>query len=94
MWQDVGIVRSEARLEDAAARVTDLRRTAAALGVADALDPDAIELRNLVQVAELVIRCARRRRESRGLHYNVDYPYRDNERSLRDTILVAEGVGA
>jgi L-aspartate oxidase len=94
MWQDVGIVRSDVRLEDAAARVTDLRRTAAELGLPAALDPDAIELRNLIQVAELVIRCARRRRESRGLHYNIDYPYRDNERSLRDTVLVAEGVGA
>jgi L-aspartate oxidase len=94
MWQDVGIVRSDVRLEDAAARVTDLRRAAAGLGVTEALDPDAIELRNLIQVAELVIRCARLRRESRGLHYNVDYPYRDNEHSLRDTVLVAEGVGA
>ncbi|HSJ13691.1 MAG TPA: L-aspartate oxidase [Longimicrobiales bacterium] len=94
MWQDVGIVRSDARLEDAAARATDLRQTAEALGALAALDPDAIELRNLIQVAELVIRCARLRRESRGLHNNVDYPYRDNERSLRDTILVAEGVGA
>jgi L-aspartate oxidase len=90
MWADVGIVRSDARLEHAAAAVADLQAAVQRTGGASSLDPDTQELRNLSLVAELVVRCARHRRESRGLHYNVDYPYRDNERYLRDTVLAAE----
>src|SRR5690606_24459642 len=94
MWEDVGIVRSAERLEHAATQIAGLRSELPGAPGAVALDPDTVELRNLVQVAELVVRCAQLRRESRGLHYNIDYPYRDNERYLRDTVLVAEGVGA
>ena len=49
--------------------------------------PAGVELRNLLQTAELIVRCARLRRESRGLHFNVDHPWRDNERFLRDTVV-------
>jgi L-aspartate oxidase len=94
MWEDVGIVRSDARLEHAAAASAGLHQAALRAGGASSLDPDTVELRNLVQVAELIVRCARQRRESRGLHYNIDYPYRDNERCLRDTVLVAEEAAA
>jgi len=94
MWDDVGIVRSDARLEHAAGATSALHQTVLRAGGAAALDPDTVELQNLVQVAELIIRCARHRRESRGLHYNTDYPYRDNERCLRDTVLVAEAAAA
>ena len=48
-----------------------------------------IELRNLVQVADLSIRSAMKRRESRGLHYTLDFPERDDENYSRDTILRA-----
>jgi L-aspartate oxidase len=58
------------------------------------MDADAIEVRNLACVAELVVRCALQRNESRGLHYNEDFPYRDNERFLRDTIIVADEARA
>jgi L-aspartate oxidase len=89
MWEDAGIVRSTARLEHASAKLADLRR-----GIeedcAAALDPSLIELRNLAEVASLIVRCALLRRESRGLHYTLDYPYRDNERHLRDTVLAAD----
>jgi L-aspartate oxidase len=49
--------------------------------------PEGLELRNLLDTASLVVRCARLRRESRGLHYNVDHPWRNSEVHLRDTIL-------
>ncbi|MEL7047260.1 MAG: L-aspartate oxidase, partial [Pseudomonadota bacterium] len=50
------------------------------------VSPDLLELRNLAMVSELMIRCAMARRESRGLHFTLDYP--DTERVARDTVLV------
>jgi L-aspartate oxidase len=55
---------------------------------------DLIELRNLVLVAELIIHSALLRRESRGLHYTLDYPNRDDRIWMRDTILSAETLAA
>jgi L-aspartate oxidase len=49
--------------------------------------PDLIELRNLAVVAELIITCALHRKESRGLHYNIGYPRRDDRMWQKDTIL-------
>jgi L-aspartate oxidase len=49
---------------------------------------ELVELRNVVQCALLVVRCAIQRKESRGLHYTADYAYRDNEHFLADTIIV------
>ena len=53
------------------------------------IDSDLIELRNLVTVAELIVRCAMARKESRGLHYNLDHPDRDDAKWLHDTVLRA-----
>jgi len=85
MWDYVGIVRSTKRLERAAHRVKTLRKEVHDYYSDFRVTPDLIELRNLVQVADLIVRSARRRHESRGLHYSLDYPATDA--IPRDTIL-------
>lgn len=87
MWDYVGIVRSNRRLERARTRMTFLINDVTRFYRTTRLTPDLVELRNLVVVAELIIRCALMRKESRGLHENVDYPARDDKRWLRDTIV-------
>ncbi|HEX5726072.1 MAG TPA: L-aspartate oxidase, partial [Longimicrobiaceae bacterium] len=88
MWDRVGIVRSDERLAEAQQQVRRLSEHANALWTASRPTPDSLEVRNLIQAALLIVRCAIQRKESRGLHYNVDHPYRDNEHFLRDTIVV------
>ncbi len=87
MWERVGIVRRDAWLEEAALRLEGMQAEVEERWCAWKWTPDWVELRNLVHVAGLIVRCARRRRESRGLHHNEDHPHRDNERHLRDTVL-------
>lgn len=93
MWDLVGIVRTDERLALARGRMEEIAVQYERLWRRCEPSPELIELRNLVQTALLIIRSAQSRKESRGLHFNLDYPYRDNERSLHDTIL-ARGVGA
>ena len=85
MWDYVGIVRSTKRLERAQHRVRLLRKEVQEYYGNFRVTPNLIELRNLVQVAELIVRSARARHESRGLHYIVDYPQTDA--AARDTVL-------
>jgi len=89
MWDYVGIVRTNKRLERARRRVDLLRGEISEFYGNFRVSGDLIELRNLVQVAELIIRSALKRRESRGLHYTLDYPARDDINYRRDTILRA-----
>jgi len=91
MWNLVGIVRSDERLEEAEGRIAGLSSSEALRWLRTRWTADGAELRNLLQVAELIVRCARLRRESRGLHYTLDHPYRDNAHCLRDTVVSRAG---
>jgi L-aspartate oxidase len=86
MWNYVGIVRTTKRLERARHRIDMLRQEVKEYYAHFRVTPDLIELRNLVEVADLIIRCALARHESRGLHYILDYPEMLAE--PRDTVLV------
>jgi L-aspartate oxidase len=86
MWNFVGIVRTTKRLERAKHRIDLLRQEVAEYYSHFRVTPDLIELRNLVEVADLIIRSALSRHESRGLHYTLDYPAMAAE--AVDTVLV------
>ena len=88
MWDYVGIVRSNLRLERAHRRVDMIRSEVEDLCTRAKFTVGLIELRNIALVASLIIRCALRRKESRGLHYTTDYPHEDKSRRPRNTILV------
>jgi L-aspartate oxidase len=92
MWTDAGIIRSDARLERAAQRLRSLHAVIGHRYAERGVSPEAVEARNLGDIAFLIVRCAQLRKESRGLHYNTDYPYRDNELFLKDTVAQREGI--
>ncbi|MCB1734569.1 MAG: L-aspartate oxidase [Gammaproteobacteria bacterium] len=94
MWDYVGIVRTTKRLERAKHRVDLLAQEIADYYGHFKVSNDLIELRNLTQVAEMIIRCARRRKESRGLHYTLDYPDSDSIRRPLNTVLVPKNYAA
>jgi len=87
MWDYVSIVRTNKRLQRALKRITNLQEEIQSFYWDFKVTADLLELRNIATVAELIVKCAMQRRESRGLHYNLDYPDAAPSIAQQDTVL-------
>ncbi len=92
MWDYVGIVRTNKRLQRAQKRIANLQDEIQEYYWNFIVTSDLLELRNIATVAELIVGCALQRPESRGLHYNLDYPEPNPAWAQRETTMVRAGV--
>ena len=92
MWNYVGIVRSDRRLHRARSRIDLIQQEINDYYWNFLITSDLLELRNIATVAELIVAMATTRKESRGLHYTLDYPERDEVNFKRDSLLSSGGL--
>jgi len=87
MWDYVGIMRSNKRLAEARKWLKTLSEEIETFYNNSPLNPELVELRNMATVANLIVKCAQMRKESRGLHQNSDYPNRNDRKYLKNTVV-------
>lgn len=92
MWDYVGIMRTTKRLERAERRISNLQEEIAEYYLQYLVTMDTLELRNIATVAKLIILSAKSRKESRGLHYTLDYPTKDDSQLPYNTIIVRNEI--
>ncbi|MEO0115831.1 MAG: L-aspartate oxidase [candidate division WOR-3 bacterium] len=93
MWDNVGVVRSDAGLKTAEAELTEIELIYNDKFSKAIITSDLLEFRNMLIVAKLITQSAQLRKESRGLHYNIDHPLPDDKNFLKDTIITKNEIG-
>jgi L-aspartate oxidase len=92
MWDYVSIVRTTKRLQRAATRLHNLQNEVQEFYWNFRVTTELLELRNLVEIATLIVESAARRKESRGLHYTLDHPEKDDANWRHDTVLIKQSL--